>query len=252
MLGENSLGIDPDRPNYETKPSCLFFRWLLWSRVAKERPAGREGTAALPAPQYVVIGRACSRVLGLLRPALLRRKVYSRRRSVVARAPPVSPWLPGPRPSGRLLQATLLLCTCARLGKDAQRWARDGKQLGHRRPEVFCRAPGSISEADGTRCTSKGWEGDDPLVRVGVFAIVFSLVVILVAVVLADVLRTTPKTVYFSLSGRRALLRSVARSNLEVARDFVRLHTYFMSQLGEVDCPVLPMEGIAEAHFGVG
>jgi hypothetical protein len=33
-------------------------------------PAGREGTAALSVPQCVVIGGACSRVLGLIRPAL--------------------------------------------------------------------------------------------------------------------------------------------------------------------------------------
>ena len=52
------------------------------------------------------------------------------RRSVVARASPVSLCPPRSRPSGRLLQATLLLYTCARLGKDAERWARCEERAG--------------------------------------------------------------------------------------------------------------------------
>ena len=92
----------------------------------------------------------------------------------------------------------------------------------------------------------------DPLLKVGVIVMTFALALAIVAVVLTVLLRTTPKTISFSLSGRRSLLRSIARSNLKVARDFVRLHTSLIAQLGGVDRPVLPMEGIAEAHFGVG
>jgi len=85
--------------------------------------------------------------------------------------------------------------------------------------------------------------GDGPLIRVGVIAMAFALVVTLVAVVLTVLLRTTPKTISFVLSGRRALLRSIARSNLKVAPDFVKLHTLHIAQLGGVERPVLPRQG---------
>jgi hypothetical protein len=85
--------------------------------------------------------------------------------------------------------------------------------------------------------------GDGLLIRVGVIAMALALVVTLVAVVLTVLLGTTPKTISFSLSRRRALLRSIARSNLKVARDFVNLHTLLIAQLGGVERPVLPMEG---------
>jgi hypothetical protein len=80
----------------------------------------------------------------------------------------------------------------------------------------------------------------------------FALVVTLVAVVLTVLLRTTPKTISFSLSGRRSLLRSMARSNLKVAGGFVRLHTLLIAQLGGVDRSALPMQGDRLSAFWRG
>ena len=46
-LGENPLGTDPDRPNYETKPFCRLRRWVPWSRVARA-PVGPRPTPIRP------------------------------------------------------------------------------------------------------------------------------------------------------------------------------------------------------------